>query len=52
MEGGVEDVVLGDQGGEDDVAKAGKDEAEDCQHVEKKQEESDLLKCVYKFYFM
>ena len=52
--GGHEDVVfgVGVVASGEEIAKAGKDEAEDCQHVEKKQEESDLLKCVYKFYFM
>ena len=43
MEGGVEDVVLGGQGGEDDVAEAGEDEAEQSEHVKNQQEEVDLF---------
>ena len=43
MEGGVEDVVLGGQGGEDDVAKAGEDEAEQSEHVKNQQEEVHLF---------
>ena len=43
MEGGVEDVVLGGRGGEDDVAKAGEDEAEQSEHVKNQQEEVHLF---------
>ena len=43
MEGGVEDVVLGGHGGEDDVAKAGEDEAEQSEHVKNQQEEVHLF---------
>ena len=43
VEGGVEDVVLAGRGGEDHVAKAGEDEAEQSEHVKNQQEEVDLF---------